>query len=63
MGRQKNKLWNIRTMEYYFTMKRNEQVIYETAGMSLKVITLNERSQTQIHTYVECGSICRTLWK
>ena len=39
-------IWNIYTMEYYFTIKRNGVLIHATTWMTLKYM-LSERSQTQ----------------
>ena len=44
MSKQK---WNIHSMEYYSTIKRNEVMLLATTWMKFENITLSERSQTK----------------
>ena len=46
-----NKMYNIYTMEYYLTIKRNEVWVDATTWMNLKNTELSERSQSQKITY------------
>ena len=46
-----NKMWNIYTVQYYLSIKRNEVLTCATTWMNLENIMLNERSQTQKTMY------------
>ena len=38
-----NKMWYIRTMEYYSALKRKEILLYATARMYLEITMLSEK--------------------
>ena len=46
-----NKMWNIYTVQYYLSIKRNEVLTCATTWKNLENIMLNERSQTQKTMY------------
>ena len=46
-----NKMWSIRTIEYYSVVKRNEALTHATAWMNIKNGVLSERNLTQKVTY------------
>ena len=46
-----NKMWNIYTVQYYLSIKRNEVLTCATTWKNLENIMLNERSQTQKTIY------------
>ena len=48
MDKWMNKMWNIHTMKYYSTIKRNKVLIHTTIWMDLKNIVPSEKSQ---HTH------------
>ena len=45
-----NRMWYAHTMEYYYTIKKNELLIHVTIWMNLEDM-LSERSQTQNAMY------------
>ena len=50
------KMWYIYTVEYYSAIKKNEIMPFGTTWMDLKIIILNEVSQTKTNiTYYICG--------
>ena len=41
-------MWYIYTMEYYYTMKKNEMLFIPTGMLDLDIITLSKVSQRQV---------------
>lgn len=44
-------VWYSHTIDYYFTIKRHEEVVYSTTWMHIDNLMLNDRSQKQKATY------------
>ena len=47
------KMWYVYTMEYYSTMKKNENLPFAATNMDLEIIILRERSQKEKDKYHE----------
>ena len=52
------KMWNIYTMEYYSTTKKNEIMPFAATCMDLEIIMLSEVSQTEKDKYHMISLIC-----
>ena len=47
-------MWYIYTMEYYYTIKKNEMLFVATGMLDLDIITLSEVSQTKTSIISYC---------